>query len=60
MNLLKEKINICIIDLYSIKPLDAKTIKEQVKRCHNKAIVVEDHYRQGGIGQISVMYCAIR
>ncbi len=49
--LAKEKINICVIDLYSIKPLDEKTIKEQAQRCHKKVIVVEDHYRQGGIGQ---------
>jgi transketolase len=41
-------INVRIIDLYSIKPLDTKTLQ---KACtETKAlIVVEDHYPQGGI-----------
>ena len=47
----EEKINACIIDLYSIQPLDTKTIIEHAKRCNKKVITVEDHYLQGGIGQ---------
>jgi transketolase len=51
VELAKEEIPICVIDLYSIKPMDKKTIKEQIERCHNVAITVEDHYLEGGLGQ---------
>lgn len=46
----KKKIYTTVVDLYSIKPLDTKTIQklaEQVKQ----VIVVEDHYEAGGIGE---------
>ena len=46
----EERISICIVDLYSLKPIDEKTIREQAKKCRN-IIVVEDHYLYGGIGE---------
>lgn len=49
--LLKQNINISIIDLYSIKPLDKETILKIAKKSGNKIITVEDHYLQGGLGQ---------
>ncbi|KKP24155.1 MAG: Transketolase, partial [candidate division TM6 bacterium GW2011_GWF2_28_16] len=49
--LLKQNINISVIDLYSIKPLDTETILKIVKKSGNKIITVEDHYIQGGLGQ---------
>jgi transketolase len=46
---LKEKgINIRVIDLYSIKPLDLETLKKANTET-DQIIVVEDHYREGGI-----------
>ena len=42
---------IAIIDLYSIKPLDRETILSLVRRTKGRLITVEDHYRQGGIGE---------
>lgn len=42
---------VSIIDLYSIKPLDAATVISVAKLSHNKIIVVEDHYSEGGIGE---------
>lgn len=46
----KENIAIRIIDLYSIKPLDVKTLTKAAKE--TKAIItVEDHYEEGGIGE---------
>lgn len=46
----KHKINMRLIDLYSIKPLDIKTLKKAA--LETKAlIIVEDHYRAGGIGE---------
>lgn len=42
---------ISVIDLYSIKPLDAATIISVAKSSRNKIITVEDHYPEGGIGE---------
>ncbi len=47
----EQSINIAVIDLYSIKPLDEKTLLEVGKKSNNTIITVEDHYVQGGIGQ---------
>ncbi|MBW2968760.1 transketolase [Candidatus Woesearchaeota archaeon] len=43
--------NIRIIDLYSVKPIDSKSLLKNAKQCKNNVIVVEDHYT-GGIGSI--------
>jgi len=48
----KEEIYLAIIDLYSVKPLDDATIKKVVQKANSKVITVEDHYLQGGLGQI--------
>lgn len=45
-----EGIIIRVIDLYSIKPLDEKTLKKAGKETQ-ALIVVEDHYEAGGIGE---------
>ncbi|MEK7510140.1 MAG: transketolase [Patescibacteria group bacterium] len=46
----KEGISIRIIDLYSIKPIDQKTLEKAAKE--TKAIItVEDHYPEGGLGE---------
>lgn len=44
----KEGINIRVIDLYSIKPLDLITLKKAIQETKN-IIVVEDHHQEGGI-----------
>ena len=41
-----------VIDLYSIKPMDIETILKVAKSSNNKIISVEDHYLNGGIGQM--------
>ena len=41
---------ITVIDLYSIKPLDEKTLNTVCKNT-KKVVVVEDHYPEGGIGE---------
>ena len=46
-----EGIAVSVIDLYSIKPLDQKTILATARASGNRIITVEDHYLQGGIGQ---------
>ncbi|MDD5626246.1 MAG: transketolase [Patescibacteria group bacterium] len=46
----KEGINIRVIDLYSIKPIDEAFLKQAAKE--TKAIItVEDHFAEGGIGE---------
>ncbi len=44
----KKKINIRVIDLYSIKPLDKQTLIKAANETKG-IIVVEDHYPEGGI-----------
>lgn len=46
----KERINIRVIDLYSIKPVDAETLRKAVNETKS-LITVEDHYEEGGIGE---------
>jgi len=48
----EQNISVSVIDLYSIKPLDANTLKSVAAKSGNTIITVEDHYLQGGIGQI--------
>jgi transketolase len=46
----KEKIHLRVIDLYSVKPLDTLTLKLAAEKTKN-IIIVEDHFRAGGIGE---------
>ena len=44
-------VNIRVIDLYCIKPLDAAALAENVRATGGRVITVEDHYAEGGIGE---------
>jgi transketolase len=46
----REGIFIRVIDLYSIKPIDEKTVREAA-RATRAIMTVEDHYAEGGIGE---------
>jgi transketolase len=48
----KGKIDVSVIDLYCIKPLNIKKLSQFVKSHGNKVIVTEDHYKEGGIGEM--------
>ncbi|KRX84831.1 Transketolase-like protein 2 [Trichinella sp. T6] len=49
--LAKEKgLHVCICDLFTVKPIDKRTLAEQAKRVGGKVLTVEDHYPEGGIG----------
>lgn len=50
LQLEKQGIPVRVIDCYSIKPIDEKTIREAVSYT-NTLIVVEDHYPEGGLGE---------
>ncbi|XP_056380328.1 transketolase [Hyla sarda] len=47
----QDKIAVRIIDPFTIKPLDRKTILENAKATKGRIITVEDHYHEGGIGE---------
>lgn len=42
-----ERINIRVIDLFTIKPLDSKTIIDNARATRGRIITVEDHYYEG-------------
>jgi len=46
----QEGIAVRVIDLYSIKPIDEKTLKEAAKDS-GLLLTVEDHYQEGGLGE---------
>ncbi|XP_069842188.1 transketolase-like protein 1 [Dendropsophus ebraccatus] len=48
--LAKQGINIRVIDPFTIKPLDAATIISSGRATGGHIITVEDHYKEGGIG----------
>ena len=45
-----EGINVRVIDLYSVKPIDAETLKTAAAECGGNLFVVEDHWPEGGLG----------
>ncbi|XP_060619193.1 transketolase-like protein 1 [Anolis sagrei] len=48
--LAKQGIHIRVIDPFTIKPLDANTIISNARATGGRIITVEDHYKEGGIG----------
>lgn len=57
--ILKEKYNktVAIIDLYSVKPFDQELVIRLTKHAHSNMIIVEDHYYEGGIGEMISAAC---
>lgn len=52
-DMLKEQgIDSAVIDLYCIKPLNVHKLAAFIKHHGNKFIITEDHYEQGGIGEM--------
>jgi transketolase len=39
-----------VVDLYSVKPIDTRTLLESAAATGDRLVVVEDHYPAGGIG----------
>ncbi|XP_066988048.1 transketolase-like protein 2 isoform X1 [Macrobrachium rosenbergii] len=50
-NLAQEGINVRVMDLFTIKPIDQEAIIKNAKECGGRIVVVEDHYPEGGIGE---------
>ncbi|KAF4529183.1 hypothetical protein B566_EDAN016229 [Ephemera danica] len=49
--LAKSNIHVRVMDLFTVKPLDAAAIIENAKECGGRIITVEDHYPEGGLGE---------
>lgn len=49
--LASENISITIVDPFTVKPIDGKTIYECAKKTNGKILTVEDHYAEGGLGE---------
>ncbi|TAN34801.1 transketolase [bacterium] len=45
-----KKIPARVIDLYSVKPVDLKTLREAARVTKGRFVIVEDHYPEGGLG----------
>lgn len=48
----KKKINVAVVDIYCVKPFDEKRLAQFVKKHGGKVVVAEDHYAEGGIGEM--------
>ncbi len=49
----KENISIRVIDCYSVKPVDKKTLENALQQTKKKIIItVEDHFEHGGLGDL--------
>lgn len=46
-----ENVNVRLLDLFTVKPIDKDAIIKNAKECGGRIIVVEDHYPEGGIGE---------
>ena len=44
------RINVRVIDAYSVKPIDTKGIVSAASQTRQRVLVVEDHYYDGGLG----------
>ncbi len=45
-----EGIAIRVIDAYSVKPIDARTLRDAAAATNGQIVVVEDHWTEGGLG----------
>ncbi|XP_055594422.1 transketolase-like protein 2 [Uranotaenia lowii] len=47
----KSGVHARVLDPFTIKPLDTQTIVQNAIQCGGRIVVVEDHYKQGGLGE---------
>lgn len=45
-----EGLAVRVVDLYSVKPVDAATVEACARECSGQLVVVEDHWPEGGLG----------
>ena len=44
-------INVRVLDPFTVKPLDESAVISNAQQCGGRIVVVEDHYREGGLGE---------
>src|SRR5712691_9181553 len=49
--LAQDGINARVIDLYSVKPIDAATLNAAAEATQGRIVTVEDHWPEGGLGE---------
>jgi transketolase len=49
--LANDGINARVVDLYSVKPIDAETLQATAETVHGRLVTVEDHWPEGGLGE---------
>ncbi len=49
--LAKSGVNVRVLDPFTIKPLDKAAIVKNAAECGGRIVVVEDHYKEGGLGE---------
>ena len=49
--LAKDGIKVRVIDLYSLKPIDGRTLASAVSATQGRLVVAEDHWPEGGVGE---------
>ena len=47
----EEGVSAQVLDLYSVKPVAADTLREAVETTGRRVVVVEDHWPEGGLGE---------
>jgi transketolase len=47
----REGVSVRLIDAYSVKPIDADTLREAARATGGRVIVAEDHWPEGGLGE---------
>lgn len=43
-------VSACVVDAYSIKPIDAERIRAAVRASSGNVVIAEDHWAEGGLG----------
>jgi transketolase len=43
-------LSVRVVDVYSVKPIDAATVEACARECGGRLVVVEDHFPEGGLG----------
>lgn len=51
-----ERISVRVIDPFTIKPLDIKTIMDHTRATRGRILTVEDHYYEGGFHSLFLLY----
>ena len=47
----REGVSVRLIDAYSVKPIDADTLREAARSTGGRVVVAEDHWPEGGLGE---------